>query len=130
MTEALPRYDIGALTLFTATILERAGLREADAEVSADILVTSDVYGIDSHEIARVGYYVNLISTCLIDVEASPVVERGTAVTAVVDARNGFGVLPRRASPWRAASRGRSGRGWPWSRCATAIPLALPATTR
>jgi hypothetical protein len=36
MTEAPPRYAIAALTLFTATILERAGLREADAEVSAD----------------------------------------------------------------------------------------------
>jgi len=91
MTEALPRYGIAALTLFTATILERAGLREADAEVSADILVTSDVYGSESHGIARLGYYVNLIAAGLIDVEASPVVERETAVTAVVDARNGFG---------------------------------------
>ena len=53
MTEALPRYDIAALTLFTATIRERAGLREADTEVSADILMTPDVYGIESHGIAR-----------------------------------------------------------------------------
>lgn len=66
MTEALPRYGIAALTLFTATILERAGSSEADGEVSADFLVTSDVNGIESHGIARLGYYVNLIAARLI----------------------------------------------------------------
>ncbi len=59
-------------------------------------------YGIAAHGIARLGYYVNLIAAGLIDVEASPVVERETAV---VDGGM-VSVPPRRASPWRRRTRG------------------------
>ena len=78
-------------------------------------------YGIASHGIARLGYYVNLIAAGLIDVEASPVVERETAVTAVVDGGM-VSVLPWRASPWRRRTRGlRWFRSTGGSRCSEPI---------
>jgi L-2-hydroxycarboxylate dehydrogenase (NAD+) len=91
MTAPLPRYDVERLTGFTTAVLERAGVRPADAATSAEILVTADVYGIESHGIARLGYYAGLIGKGLIDLEATPAIERETAVTAAIDARNGFG---------------------------------------
>ena len=91
MTAALPRYAVERLTGFTQALLERAGVQPDDAATSAEILVTADVYGIESHGIARLGYYMGLIGGELIDLKATPVIERQTAVTATVDARNGFG---------------------------------------
>ena len=91
MKDGLPRYDVGQLTGFTAAVLERAGVRPEDAAISAEILVAADVYGIESHGVARLGYYAKLIAGGLIDVKATPVIERETPTTAVVDARNGFG---------------------------------------
>lgn len=91
MKAASPRYSIERLTGFTTALLERAGVQPDAAATSAEILVTSDVYGIESHGVARLGYYLGLIANSLIDLKATPVVERETAVTASVDARNGFG---------------------------------------
>ncbi len=91
MTTGLPRYGVERLTGFTQALLERAGVQPDDAVTSAEILITSDVYGIESHGVARLGYYLGLIAGDLIDLKATPVVERQTAVTAAVDARNGFG---------------------------------------
>ena len=47
-------------------------------------------YGIESHGIAHLAYYVKLMAAGLIDVEASLVVERQTSVKTVMDARNVF----------------------------------------
>lgn len=91
MKEARPRYDIGALTAFTTAVLDRAGVRPEDATITADVLIGADVYGIESHGIARLGFYARLIAADLIDLKASPVVAGETPVTTVVDARNGLG---------------------------------------
>jgi L-2-hydroxycarboxylate dehydrogenase (NAD+) len=91
MSAPLARYPVDRLMGFTTAVLERAGVRPDEAVTSAEVLVTSDVYGIESHGIARLGYYIGLISDDLIDLKAEPTIERETAVTASLDARNGFG---------------------------------------
>jgi len=75
----------------TTAVLRAAGLDGAAAEVTARVLVASDVRGIASHGVARLAYYVTMIETGAIDPQATPVVVRESATTAVLDARNGMG---------------------------------------
>ena len=88
---AAPRVQERELLAFTASVLRHAGLRDADAEVTAAVLVASDVRGISSHGVARLDYYVAMIEAGTIDPRAEPVVVRESATTAVLDARNGLG---------------------------------------
>jgi L-2-hydroxycarboxylate dehydrogenase (NAD+) len=76
---------------FTNAVLRAIGLGVAAAEVTARVLVASDVRGIASHGVARLAYYVTMIETGAIDPRAAPVVVRESATTAVRDARNGMG---------------------------------------
>ncbi|MCC6313115.1 MAG: Ldh family oxidoreductase [Thermomicrobiales bacterium] len=85
------RISASALTQFAAAVLAWAGLRPEDAAVSAEILVTSDLFAIESHGVARLGYYLSLIEAGVIDLTARPVIERETPSTATIDAGNGFG---------------------------------------
>jgi LDH2 family malate/lactate/ureidoglycolate dehydrogenase len=62
-----------------------------DARISARILIASDSRGIESHGVARLPQYVKLIDAGMVNPTARPVVERESASTALVDARNGMG---------------------------------------
>lgn len=86
-----PRFDAGRLTRFTAAVLETTGLAPERAAIAAEILVASDLRGVDSHGVPRLSWYLERIDQGLIDMRAEPVVVRETPTTATVDARNGFG---------------------------------------
>lgn len=80
-----------ALTAFAAAVLRACGVDTADASAVASVLVASDVRGIRSHGVARLDYYVAMITAGTIDPRAQPQLARETATTAVLDARNGLG---------------------------------------
>jgi len=84
----VPESDLAA---FTASVLHHAGLRDADAHITAAVLVASDVRGISSHGVARLDYYVAMIEAGTIDARAELSVIRESATTAVLDACNGLG---------------------------------------
>lgn len=91
MPGALWRVDEGALRAFTEAVLRCAGLREADAAVTAAVLVASDVRGIASHGVARLAYYLAMIEAGSIDPTAESSIVRQSATTALIDAGNGMG---------------------------------------
>jgi LDH2 family malate/lactate/ureidoglycolate dehydrogenase len=79
------------LHAFVARVLRYLGVREADADTTAAVLVASDVRGIASHGVARLDYYTALIERGGADPRAEPTIVRESATTAVLDARNGLG---------------------------------------
>lgn len=87
----LQRVPEQGLLLFTTEVLRKAGVRDADAEVTAAVLVASDVRGIASHGVARLAYYLTMIEAGTIDPRSEPAIVRESATTAVLDARNGLG---------------------------------------
>ncbi|HZS88885.1 MAG TPA: Ldh family oxidoreductase [Chloroflexota bacterium] len=91
MAEDYARVDEGALCDYTAAILRAAGMGEEGARIAATVLVASDARGIESHGVARLPQYIKLIEAGVLDPAATPVVERQSASTALVDARNGMG---------------------------------------
>ena len=47
------------LKAFCVRVFEKMGVPEEDARITADVLVTADLRGIDSHGVARLRRYVN-----------------------------------------------------------------------
>lgn len=85
------RVDADRLREYTAAILRAVGMDEEGAAVTARVLVSSDMRGVESHGVARLPQYVKLIEAGVVDPAATPVVERDRPTTALLDARNGMG---------------------------------------
>ena len=81
------------LTDFLAACLTAAGAVPAHAAQAADVLAYADSRGIPSHGANRADTYANEIEAKLVDGVASPVVERSSGCTAVIDGRNALGAV-------------------------------------
>ena len=63
----------------------------ADAEICADVIVSADLFGRESHGISRLKYYCERISDGIQNPVTSLDVLRETDTTAVIDGNNGMG---------------------------------------
>jgi L-2-hydroxycarboxylate dehydrogenase (NAD+) len=80
------------LKAFCRQIFEKLGVIEEDAAIAADVLVASDLRGIESHGVARLRtHYVNRILTGAVPPRSQARVVHETPVTAVVDGGGGLG---------------------------------------
>ena len=82
-----------------AKILHSAGVPVAEADEAADVLVTADVRGIDSHGVSNhVPLYMEYYGTGALNPRPNWSVSRETRSTATIDADKGLGIaLGRRA---------------------------------
>ncbi len=71
----------------------KLGVPENDAEICAEILITSDLRGIESHGIGRLRLYVDRIYHGLIEKISKPVIIKESPTTAVVDGNHGIGMV-------------------------------------
>jgi uncharacterized oxidoreductase len=81
----------GDLVVFVAGVVRAMG---ADAEIAGEVarhLVRANLSGHDSHGVIRVPQYVMQAERGDLDPAAHPTILRETPVTALVDARRGFG---------------------------------------
>ncbi|RIK39180.1 MAG: oxidoreductase [Chloroflexi bacterium] len=86
-----PRIHAEALKQFVIDVLESYGMRAEDARISADVLVESDLRGIDSHGVPRLAFYATRLGDGAINLDAELQTVRETAATLTLDAQNGFG---------------------------------------
>lgn len=86
------RFAAGDLRAFVARALEALDVSAKDAALVGEVLVTSDIRGIESHGVARLeGFYVDRIRDGFIDPRGADAVVRETPTTLAVDANNGLG---------------------------------------
>jgi L-2-hydroxycarboxylate dehydrogenase (NAD+) len=78
---------------FCVRVFESFGVPAADARRAADVLAAADLRGIDSHGVARLLAYVEMMAAGRINPRPSPKVVRQTASTATVDGDNGLGLV-------------------------------------
>ncbi len=78
---------------FTAAAFLKLGLPAADAQTAADVLSAADRRGIDSHGVARLRTYIDLLAAGRVNPRAKPKLLRETASTATVDGDNGLGLV-------------------------------------
>lgn len=71
----------------------RFGFSGEDAEIITDVLLLSDLYGIESHGMQRMVRYHKSIERGMIKVDVVPEVVHETPVSAVIDGHDGMGQL-------------------------------------
>lgn len=89
--KSAPRIDMDVLTRFTADVFVGFGLTPEDAQITADVLVASDLRGIDSHGVPRMEYYAERLRAGAINLRPNQTVVAETPSTIAFDADNGMG---------------------------------------
>jgi LDH2 family malate/lactate/ureidoglycolate dehydrogenase len=79
------------LTEFVVEALTAVGASDADAALTAEVLVAADLAGVDSHGVARLRRYVEGLRNGTINGGAQPRVVEEHGGVSVVDADNGLG---------------------------------------
>jgi LDH2 family malate/lactate/ureidoglycolate dehydrogenase len=99
MPETEIRVPFRLIERFMTDAFRRLGLSEADAAVSADVLITADKQGIDTHGVSRFkSVYVDRIRAGQVDPRAVPEFVRRGPATAVIDGHNGMGQVVSKAA--------------------------------
>ena len=64
-----------------------------EADIIQDVLLTSDLFGIQSHGMQRMVRYHKGITNGLIKIDAKPEIVKETPISAVIDGHDGMGQL-------------------------------------
>jgi len=78
------------LRSFTTKVLKNY-INEKDAKITADILLSADIRGIESHGVARLQRYINGLNDGVILPTAEPKIVKETPVSIVADGKGGMG---------------------------------------
>ena len=106
-------FPIATLREFSTRVFLHLGVPENDAMQAADVLACADLRGIDSHGIARLHGYYNVLSRGRINPRPQIRVVCSTLSTAVVDGDNGLGlVVGPQANRIAMDMAEKSGSGW------------------
>jgi L-2-hydroxycarboxylate dehydrogenase (NAD+) len=98
---------------FAAEVFMHFGITEADAWQAADVLSRSDLRGIDSHGVARLHTYFDMLELGRINAKPKIKVVREKTSVATVDGDNGLGlVVGPKANEIAMEKAERHGSGW------------------
>ena len=86
-------YSYEQLRKFCTDAFGKFGFNERECEIIVDVLLTSDLYGIESHGMQRLVRYHKGIEKGLIKVDAKPEIVFETPVSAVIEGNDGMGQL-------------------------------------
>ena len=104
---------IEKLKAFTRKVFMHFGVNEQDAGIASDVLATADLRGIDSHGVARLITYHDMLELGRINPEPEITITRESASTATVDGDNGLGLVVGPKANAIAISKAReAGSGW------------------
>jgi L-2-hydroxycarboxylate dehydrogenase (NAD+) len=107
------RFPWPRLHEFCARVFAHLGVPADDARLAADVLSWAHRRGIDSHGVARLRTYVDLLHAGRINPRPRFEVVRQTASTATVDGDNGLGlVIGPRANRIALEKAAEAGTGW------------------
>jgi LDH2 family malate/lactate/ureidoglycolate dehydrogenase len=111
--EATRSYPIEQLAEFSERVFRHFGVPEPDARQAAEVLATSDLRGIDSHGVARLHTYFDMLTLGRINPRPQVRIVRQLAGTATVDGDNGLGlVVGPRANAIAMDKADAVGSGW------------------
>ncbi len=86
-------YSFETLTRFCNDAFRSFGFTAEESQIITDVLLMSDLYGIESHGMQRMVRYHKCIEKNMIDVKAQPEVVFETPISAVIDAKEAMGQL-------------------------------------
>src|SRR5215831_2558753 len=106
-------YPADYLRNFSTEVFMHFGVPEADARQAADVLARSDLRGIDSHGVARLHTYFEMLELGRINPKPKIKILREKASVATVDGDNGLGlVVGPKANEIAMDKAKQHGSGW------------------
>ncbi len=93
MHESVQYFPVERLHEFSTRVFAHFGVPAADADQAADVLSASDLRGVDSHGVARLHTYFDMLSLGRINPRANVRVVKELPATATVDGDNGLGLV-------------------------------------
>ncbi len=106
-------FPIEQLHEFVSRVFHHFGVPADEAHEAADVLALSDLRGIDSHGIARLHSYWQMLNAGRINPKANVSIVRETISTATVDGDNGLGlVVAPKANRIAMDKADEAGTGW------------------
>ena len=107
------KYSYQQLFDFTKAILQKIGCSEEHASISAKVLLSADLRGIDSHGVARLSGYVRLWEVKRVNTNPTLKIIHETPSTAVVDGDSGLGLVVAPYAMQVAIDKAKNvGTGW------------------
>ncbi len=91
MVTETSRISVDALWQFTSDVMVGFGVKREEADQVADVLIASDVQGIDSHGVPRMKMYTDRLRDGLVNTDPKMTVITETPATLALDADNGMG---------------------------------------
>jgi L-2-hydroxycarboxylate dehydrogenase (NAD+) len=82
---------VDVLKSFMMDVFQGLGVPEKDAQIGTDVLIASDLRGIDSHGVGRLKYYYDRITAGVHHTLTEVEVVKETETTALVDGHHGMG---------------------------------------
>ena len=107
MSHGTTHVSLDDLRRFMVEVLEALQVPPADAAIGADVLITADRFGIESHGIQRLTYYVDRIRNGVTDPRTRISVVTDTTTTAVIDGNHGLGHVIAFDAMKRAVAKAR-----------------------
>lgn len=106
-------YPVEVLREFSQRTFMHFGVPEEEARLAAEVLATSDLRGIDSHGVARLHTYFDMLTLGRINPKPQVKIVRETPSTATVDGDNGLGlVVGPKANEIAMNKAAEVGSGW------------------
>ena len=102
------KYPVEMLDRFCMTAFSKIGFSEEDCRTITDVLLLSDLYGIESHGMQRLVRYHKGIEKGIIKVDAKPEIVTETPVSAVIDANDAMGQVVGKAAMELAIAKAKT----------------------
>lgn len=88
------RVEESKLRSLVATLFMKAGLSKEDADLGADVLVTADIRGVDTHGVSNMlRTYMDSFASGMMNPNPKTVITRETPSTANIDGDRGLGII-------------------------------------
>ena len=105
--------DYNLLKQYVISVFESIGCNEPDATLAADVLVSADARGIDSHGVARLAGYIRLFDHGRLNPKPHIKILHESPSTALVDGDRGLGlVVAPKAMEIACSKATTAGTGW------------------
>lgn len=106
-------FPIEKLREFSVRVFQNFGVPKEDALQATEVLACADLRGIDSHGVARLHTYFDMLTLGRINPKPDIKIVRSTSSTATVDGDNGLGlVVGPHANRMAMDMAEKSGSGW------------------
>ncbi len=105
--------DSNQIRIFTESVFQAIGCSEEHAKLAADVLISADLNGVDSHGVARLAGYVRLSDHGRLNPKPQIKIIHETPGTATVDGDKGLGLVVAPFAMKVAIEKAKNvGTGW------------------